>query len=323
MTKKSEAFEQQIHRLHELVEGNDAEVTWNDRIPDPDNPTQPRQIDITIKRGDDLTLVECRLHKEPQGVKWIEELMGRRPSLRAASVIAVSNSGFTKGAVAKAKAYGIFLRELDELSPDEVQAWGCSIEMTLYYYEYKDLEMSLIFHPESIRKIDDKRLCEEFGTYHGRQSWFNAATDLLDTKKLLTVEKGERETIRFSVRLRLEGFHLCGEPVMEVEFSGRARLVEQELAAPALFAYRSPADGEGDTSVVVQKTGLGETGAVVHNAYKVATILDLSRLEMPPNSQFRYFQVSAEKDMDMDSFELLGVDRAYATGGPVTINIVS
>jgi hypothetical protein len=64
MTKKSEAFEQQIHRLHELVEGNDAEVTWNDHIPDPDNPAQPRQIDITIKRGDDLTLVECRLHME-------------------------------------------------------------------------------------------------------------------------------------------------------------------------------------------------------------------------------------------------------------------
>jgi hypothetical protein len=95
---------------------------------------------------------------------------------------------------------------------------------------------------------------------------------------------------------------------MEVEFSGRARLVEQELTAPALFAYRSPADGEGDISVVVQKTSLGETGAVVHNAYKMATILDLSRLEMPPNSQFRYFRASANKEMDMDSFELLGVD---------------
>jgi Restriction endonuclease len=170
--KKSEAFEQQIHRLHELVDGNDAEVKWNDHIPDPDNPAQPRQIDITIKRGDDVTLVECRLHKERQDVKWIEELMGRRSSLRAASVIAVSNSGFTKGAVTKAKAHGIFLRELDQLSPDEVRAWGCSIAMTLYYYEYKDLELSLLFQPQSIPKIDYQRLGEEIKTYHGRQSWF-------------------------------------------------------------------------------------------------------------------------------------------------------
>ena len=55
----------------------------------------------------------------------------------------------------------------------------------------------------------------------------------------------------------------------------------------------------------------------------MATILDLSRLEMPLNSQFRYFRASANKEMDMDSFELLGVDRLYATSRPVAINIMS
>jgi hypothetical protein len=72
MTKESEEFEHRIHRIHELMEGSGAEVTWNDRHPDPDNPSQPRQIDITIKRGGSLTIVECRLHKQRQDVKWIE-----------------------------------------------------------------------------------------------------------------------------------------------------------------------------------------------------------------------------------------------------------
>lgn len=89
MNKKSVAFEQEIHRLHELVERSGAEVTWNDYIPDPDNPSQPRQIDITVRRDGALTIVECRLQKNRQSVKWIEELIGRRSSLRAASAIAV------------------------------------------------------------------------------------------------------------------------------------------------------------------------------------------------------------------------------------------
>ena len=101
----------------------DAEVTWDERIPDPDNPSQPRQIDITIKRDGKLTIVECRIHKSRQNVKWIEELIGRRASLNADSIIAVSSSGFTSGAIIKSKRFGIILRELAELSNFEVSNW--------------------------------------------------------------------------------------------------------------------------------------------------------------------------------------------------------
>src|SRR5258708_18234547 len=96
--KESHLFEQRIHRIHELLEQSGAEVTWNDRIADPDNPEQPRQIDVTIRRGQHLTLIECRIHKTTQNVKWIDELIGRRQSLAAPSVIAVSASRFTQRA---------------------------------------------------------------------------------------------------------------------------------------------------------------------------------------------------------------------------------
>lgn len=97
--KPSKSFERQIHRVYEFLEGSGVQVTWDDRIPDPDNPSQPRQIDITIERDGKLTLVECRHHRSRQNVKWIEEMMGRRVSLKADSAIAVSSSSFTSGAL--------------------------------------------------------------------------------------------------------------------------------------------------------------------------------------------------------------------------------
>lgn len=97
--RASDTFEQRIHRIHELLEGSNAIVTWDDKVPDPENPKRPRQIDVTIKRGRHVTLIECRIHHKRQDVKWIEELIGRRASLHAHSVIAVSASGFTAGAI--------------------------------------------------------------------------------------------------------------------------------------------------------------------------------------------------------------------------------
>jgi hypothetical protein len=45
-----DAPERQVHRIQELLVRSHSDVTWNDHIPDPDNPEQSRQIDITIQR---------------------------------------------------------------------------------------------------------------------------------------------------------------------------------------------------------------------------------------------------------------------------------
>ena len=138
MIEKSTAFERRVERIHRLLEGEDAVVTWNERIPDPDNPSQPRQIDVTIRRPDSFTIVECRLHATPQDVKWIEELIGRRASLRADAVIAVSNSGFTQGAESKAAQFGIILRDFNTLTQEEIRNWGKHRKVRLIFYEFTD-----------------------------------------------------------------------------------------------------------------------------------------------------------------------------------------
>ena len=97
-------LERQIELIHQLLESEGSIVKWDDHIPDPDNPSQSRQIDVSIRRDGSLTLIECRLHKEPQDVTWIEELIGRRASLKADAVVAVSASGFMRRSKRSAEA---------------------------------------------------------------------------------------------------------------------------------------------------------------------------------------------------------------------------
>ena len=123
-TKRSDVFEEKIKRIYDLLADSGSEVKWNDHISDPDNPAQGRQIDVTIKQAGVLTLVECRHHKSRQDVQWIEQLIGRRVSLGAQIVIAVSSSGFTAGAIAKGRKHGIVLRDLQQLTDNEIESWG-------------------------------------------------------------------------------------------------------------------------------------------------------------------------------------------------------
>jgi hypothetical protein len=321
--KKSTAFEQEIHRLHELVEGCGAQVTWNDRIPDPDNPRQPRQIDISIRRNSALTIVECRLHKNRQDVKWIEELVGRRSSLQATSAIAVSASGFTRGAIAKARRFGIFLRDLRTLTPAEIADWGCQIAMRVYYYQFENLELSLLFEPHAIPVLKSDVLATQIQAFPGRQSLINAALEELDKLKLLADREMRKKSHPFRVVGHFEDFRLCNQTVIEVELTGIGRLVETEVSLPAVTTYGEPERDVDSRDLVRQKAFSGSTGFIVHEGSRVATILDLSCLNLPPNSQFRYVRTTASRTIDMDSFELLGVDRLCLSGGCMGVNILS
>ena len=191
-----ESLEQQIHRIHELLERSHENVTWNDHIPDPDNPEQLRQIDITIRRNGIFTIIECRLSKRAQNVKWIEELIGRRQSLRADTIIAVASAGFTTGAKRKAARYGVLLRDLRELSTEEIASWGGQIALMLYYYQYSDVKVAIGFQPQS-PDIDPAALKPELRSHGVLLSLFNAAAEQLDTLQLLA--KDDTRTFRFGL----------------------------------------------------------------------------------------------------------------------------
>ena len=305
-------LERQISRIHELLERSHECVTWNDHIPDPDNPEQLRQIDVTIRRGDKLTLIECRLSRSRQNVKWIEELVGRRQSLGAHAILGVSSAGFTKLAQRKAARFGVVLYDLRQLTDEDIAGWGRRVSLELYYYQYSEVTLGVGFSRESIRKLEPNKVVQELRSHHLIQTAFNAAATKLDEHKLLA--SNDTQIYQFGVRLRPEAIvHVCGGQVLEIRLEGQACLVNQTISSPKVFKYGHSAQVVAERDVTVEQFNLGETSIVHHND-RIAIDLDLSNQHLPPLSQVRFCQTTSEQVMEHESFAITCPDALRVTG---------
>lgn len=321
MSKASDQFEILVSRIHELLEGDDATVKWNERIPDPDNPIQGRQIDILIKKDGLINFIECRLHKEKQDVKWIEELIGRRISLNANSIMAVSSSGFTSGAILKASRYGILLKDLTTLTDVEISSWSRSIDISIFYYRYKDFKLTFFFEMEDAGKIERDQVQSELQEYVGFNTLFKAQLELLDEEKLIV--KGNRnKSIKFKVNFGIEDFQVCGCLVREIESSGVAYLEEVKLRIPEVLAYGNVGLNSKERNVYVQNYNLGETKVIHHDGH-VSLTLDLSKIEIPPYWQFRFVDIGSKNENNMDLFEIVDPEKINMKIDKVDLSIVS
>jgi hypothetical protein len=316
--KTPKALEKQIHRIHELLVRCHEEVTWNDRLPDPDNPNQLRQIDITIRRNRKLTIIECRLSRRRQDVKWVEELIGRRQSLGAEEVIAVASAGFTSGAQRKAARYGISLRTLKQLSEDEIMEWGQRIAASVYYYQYFDPVVRLGFPQEGIANLDVGIVRRDLQSHPVLRTIFDAAASKLDSMKLLP----NNDTRTFSVRLTIltNGVVFSGEPVVEIGLECRARLVEQPLYSSGTLGYGLPHAQSMESEAIVEQFAPGET-SIVHDQDRIAVEIDLSSLNLPPLSQLRYIRTTSRSELDYESFAVMSPQNSYSASWPLTVEI--
>jgi Restriction endonuclease len=310
----STAFEQQIRRIYELIAESGAEVTWNDHIADPDNLPRTRQIDVTLKRNGALTLVECRLHKAPQDVQWIECLTGRRISLGAQSVIAVSSSGFTAGALAKARQYGIITRDLKRLTDKEVEGWGNRIDLTLHYYQYSDLKVSLGFSPESAPNIDHEALKAQLRWHPCVQSLFNAAAKQLTGANLMSGPL-QGQKVSLGVDIEFDGVDLGRARLERAALEGCAELVSIKADAPLVHAYGEPNSSSPQREAVVENfRSMGHT-SITHSGDRISTYIDLSQVEIPPYGQFQFVQIEAKHEVDHDAFEIFGIEKKFKVFG--------
>lgn len=311
----SDEFERRVHRIYELLENSGATVKCNDHLKDPDNPEQTRQIDVSIMRGADLTIVECRHRNQPQDVTWIEELIGRRVSLGAVAAIAVSSSGFTSGALKKSKAYGILTRELRLITEAEVAGWGRQLSLALFFYEYSDLQLHLLL--ESQGGFDDEKARQQLRSYPGLQSIFNAAASTLDDLKLIA--RRDFGWITFDLRMELENFKLCGIHVIEVHLHGRGRLACREVSCPGIFEFGEPnIDSEG-SEATIQVFDLG-TSNVVSVTDRIGVTIDISKVDLPPFSQCRFFEFKSRDELSYEYFEIVGTDRLGYLQGTLDVH---
>ncbi|MBC6988581.1 restriction endonuclease [Hymenobacter sp. BT491] len=286
MSASSDEFEQQISEIHRILADSNSEITWNDRMIDPDNVKQQRQIDISIKNGNYVTHVECRIHKSKQDVKWIEELYGRKMSLGIQNIIGVSSSGFTEGAIKKAKRFGIELRDTLNLEEEDLNSWGKAISLTREYITFKSFNIALFPSEEAAHAVSDEDIQElvRDGTF------FTDAVNLLkksaeEIRQYLqsSGNKSVNHTFYISPKnpVFIKGFELNRVMCQVVQ----AELVKEEIYLDKPMYFRNSDISSSSTMAYIQKV-------IKLGGYYVASP-DVNRLvvsphkwQMPQNSVF-------------------------------------
>lgn len=144
-----------IHGPNYVVKESVLEVSKNTGL--------PREIDILITGENYKVLVECRAHKRKQDVQWIDALDGKSRSLGINKVIAISESGFTKGALKEASARKI---ETMTLSEAENINWHSKIlsilKVVLCYDEIMIKEVGLISEGGPVRDLGNINTAEVY-----------------------------------------------------------------------------------------------------------------------------------------------------------------
>lgn len=117
MPRRTNPFQGLVTLIQHAMSGTDIRVESPAMIPDTHTSKQ-REVDILVSgelAGIQLTVaLECRDHKDPQDITWIDDLIGKYRDLPVDKVIAVSSSGFTGPAIDKAKAVNIETLTIEE-----------------------------------------------------------------------------------------------------------------------------------------------------------------------------------------------------------------
>jgi hypothetical protein len=293
-------FERLVERIHQLLEVEGSTVTWNDHIPDPDNPSQPRQIDISIRRDGSLTLVECRIHKQPQDVTWIEELMGRRTSLNADAVIAVSASGFTTTAREKANRHGIHLRDFATLSREEIQSWGRRRTLTLKFCEFTQVTITIRVNQAPKRRAP--QLTDAEGKPLNPAVW-----------RLLfhSIMRGLHQDRWSGAPVNIEApsqakLLVNGAAPASIVIRAKVRRISSRIRLASVVEYADPV-----TSMSYAEVGSYELGAseMIENCDNLAMTIDLSTITIPDNCCFETVTVDAGRVVNMRP-HIIGAEQA-------------
>lgn len=296
--KTSKDLEQRVQRIHELLEGSGAEVKWDDHVPDPDNPSQMRQIDVSIRRDGLLTLIECRLHGRPQDVMWIEELIGRRASLSASAVVAVSSNGFTDGAKKKAAAYNVALRDFRSLGDDEIRSWGEPKRVWIHYLQFLEIDLSFGIAPGFDRS--PLRLNQA----HFREALIPFINGAMEKASEMEGEKEEKKFVDAGATLTLGGPLFDAVGASEAVVRSPLFACRKQVPLASVAAYDKPDVAPADRSTRVSDFGEG-LFEIAQSENRAAIAVDFSTFEIPKNSYIYGALVDLGQNL-WTNFKILG-----------------
>ena len=272
-------FEQQIERIYRLLETDkSAIITWNNKIYSDIDPKCLRQIDITIERNNKITHIECRNHKKPQDVQWIENLIGRKITLKPDLMIAVSNSGFTSTAILTAKKHGIILRELEDLTENEIIEWGRQVTAKLEYIVYDKVEFFVILGKEAMNKIETEKIAEKLQKNNIHEDI------LIETQKRILNQKINKKS-KYLLSYEPEDLLIDKCKIKDILFLTEMHIEKHDVDLCSVKVFGDPLIPTTEKKTYIQKMGLkGFEISKCENEFYI--LIDYSSIIPPVKSQF-------------------------------------
>ncbi len=265
----------------------------------------PRNQDKSTSRSvaNKLTLVECRIHKTAQDVNWIEELIGRRLSLRAHLVIAVSASGFTQGAQAKAARFGVVLRDFDTLTADEVRDWGKKRKVRAIFYKFTDNVISVTLPLLLPRR---PTMSDPQGNSFNWRPLFAQVMQQLD----------ERKSIPYGATTAMPVFlpdvktecSFGGMKAIRTTFSSTVRRVVREIWTTSVVAYADPLDGRS-RQALFGALDLGKS-EILEACGRASIVIDVSQIKIPKSCLFKAIILDLGRPVGIGEMRLVGAPDA-------------
>ena len=316
MTKESDEFEQEITRIHELIESQSAEVRWNEKVVDLDT-GYLRQIDFTIRYGQRLTIGECRLRKRPAGVEWIEQLLQKKESVGADEIIAVSNSGFANTAQTKGEKRGVHLRDLKELTDNEILDWGKSVTLKFSYFEFVSLQFSLIF-PETLSHLIPSPLTSKCLPLRQRVG----TIEKVFTKNDIDFKKFEGEKIHVTGSVKNPKLRVNNVAISEIGLDGLGFCRRGEIPVSIVAAYDKPKVSALKRTVFIQSSSTGET-EIIKSGNRASVVVDLSEIGMPPNSYLYTWELDMRELTRVKLTNPIGLESLFSKYGEMEFELTT
>jgi hypothetical protein len=143
MPKRTNTFQTLVYLLKRHIEGNTKVVESAELVDRATGSKREVDVCITTEVTGHIVVVslECRDHKRPQNIEWVEQMYGKHSTLPTNHLVLVSKSGFTPQALAKAKLLGIETVVPDALTETEMSEFVDRItRLSLIKVKFLDVE---------------------------------------------------------------------------------------------------------------------------------------------------------------------------------------
>lgn len=288
---QSRELEKLVVRIHRLLEPESVSVTWNHRIRDPDT-GQLRQIDGLIARKGTCIHLECRAHNAVQDVTWVEELIGRRESMRVDGIIAVSLSGFTGPAIKKAEKFGVILRTFAEMTDAEIRAWGKTAKFSVDYIQFSSIELTLFVDTGGSKFVSEKPFLNIVGSKVSPIYLI-----LGDIVKRTADDFVPDRTLTVDATLTLSGLRLDAAAVRKTRVQLRGHLRRELVNVVAVKNYGGIEPITSDDAIVTNYE-VGET-EIIQVDDKCSLMIDFSKIDSKVNCFFCRVSIDFGRDVTM------------------------